>query len=144
MHFLIDYDVLAGMSSDGLYAIRWRDERFGNFLDISYDGALAQTVWVRETDRPVLPHELRIAGDADTVVEWVVDNGAHTGADHLLTLDDPVGTTSLGELLQAFCEAWETSRAQHNHDLGRPWPLRLVRVGCRGNQRAMMAKQYGP
>ena len=144
MRFTVDPDILAGSSSDGLYAIQGQGDRYGTFLTISYGAQPVRTVWVRENDRALLPHERPTAGDAEAVVEWVADNESQTGSDRLVTLADPVGDTSLGDLLQAFCEAWETSRALHVRKSGRSWPKRLIRIACRGNQRAIMEERYGP
>jgi hypothetical protein len=144
MRFTIDPDALGGTSSDGLYSVRKRGDRYGTFLDIICDDKLTQTVWVRRNQRAVLPHEKPIAGDAEEVLEWVVDNNAGTGTDRLLTLTDPIGDTTLGELLQSFFEADEVLWAKRMDEQGRPWPRSLVRIGCRGNQRSMMEDRYGP
>ena len=92
-------------------------------------------MWVRENHRSVLPLEKPKAGDADAMVEWVVDNNAQTGADRLTTLADQVGEKTLGEVLLAYFEAEEIERAQSMREVGRPWPRRRdcqefrVRVG---------------
>lgn len=145
MRFTIDLDASTGMSSDGRYSVKERGERYGRFLDISLDGKLMKPVWVRENHRSELPHEKPKAGYADAVVvEWVVDNNAQTGADRRTTLADQVGEKTLSEVLLAYFEAEEIERAQSMREVGRPWPRRLVRIGCRGNQRMMMEDRYGP
>ncbi|MDB5687022.1 MAG: hypothetical protein JWR77_1611 [Rhizorhabdus sp.] len=139
MHFNIMPDGYQGFSSDGAYVVSVRSEKYGLLLDISVQGALFLTVWVRQNWRSVLEHEKAMAGDASSVVEWVVDNGASEGADRLIALSDKVGDGTLGQVLHSFFLSYEAYRASQPG-----WPTALVRIGCRGNQRSHMESLYGP
>jgi hypothetical protein len=142
MHFSYDPESAVGVSADGRYTISRRGDRYGIFLDIGFGSELVQTVWVRENQRAILPIDGPPSHGEEKVLEWVVDNNAATGADRLLNLADPIGDATLGELLQSFFEAFEAWRIDAMSKPERQWPRRLVRIGCRGNQRTMMEKQF--
>lgn len=143
MHFSYDPEIAVGVSSDGRYTISRRGDRYGTFLDIGFGGEPVQTVWVRENQRDILPIDGPPSHGEKTVLEWVIDNNAGTGADRLLNLADAIGDATLGEILQSFFEAFEAWRIHAMSKPDRRWPRRLVQIGCRGNQRMMMEKQFG-
>lgn len=139
MIFEIDIARNCGTSSNRMYTVCVRGERYGSYLDISIYNTPTLTVWVRRYWRPVLEYERRTAGTASHVNEWVVDNGAGTGADRLITLPDKIGETTLGELLLSFAKAYQAS-----FSLPKDVKEEFVKVACRGNQRSMMEDRYGP
>lgn len=143
MHFTYDPEGDVGVSTDGCYTISRRGDRYGIFLDIGFGGESKKIVWVRESQRNILPIDGPPSDGEEKVLEWVVDSNAADGADRLLTLADPIGDTTLGELLQSFFLAFEAWRIDAMSKPERRWPRRLVRIGCRGNQRTMMEKQFG-
>lgn len=140
MHFAFDTSTRCGTDESGTYLVALKGDRYGTIFDIRVAGTTVLDVWARRSERPPHDFEQRPSNglDVHSVIAWVIDNRAGTSAT-ILTLADPVGDRSLGEVMQSFLKSYEIA--------GRPeWDraITLLKVECRGNQRHMMEDRLGP
>jgi len=135
VRFAFDKASGIGRDEDGAYSVTVKGERYGTLFEIALAGDPLLEIWARRLERP--PHEGE-QPKAPSLIEWIIDNRAGTGAP-LLTLGQRLGDRSLGEIMGAFLLSYEAAFTPQ-------WDPALtpLALGCRGNQRSMMESRFGP
>lgn len=122
------------------YVVVVEGDRYGTVFHVRVADTGSLRIWAKRTERA--PHETELRSrsyaNAHTLIVWVVDNRAGTGAS-LLTLEDRLGEHCLGEVLCAFLSSYETARNPDWDPASKP-----LKIECRGNQRFDMEERYGP